>query len=59
MHYWVLAQCCSGVDKDADDFNNDVAVATLEILQKSKDLKEAMEAVIIDKPMALTEIQSG
>jgi hypothetical protein len=52
MRYWFLFQRCAGVEVDADEFDNDVAVAMLELMQKAKDLKEAMKAVMIDKPIA-------
>ena len=56
MRYWVLAQRRAGIDEDADDFDDDVAIATLEVMQNAKDLKEATEAVTIDKPTALVEL---
>jgi hypothetical protein len=56
MCYWYLSQRHIGMEADVDDFDNDVAVAMLELMQNAKDLKEAMEVVMIDKPMALTEI---
>ena len=37
MRYWVLSQRHAGLDENADDFDNDVAVATLEIMQQAKD----------------------
>ena len=57
MRYWVLAQRREGFEEDADDFDDDVAVATLEIMRQAKDQKEATESVTIDKPTALTELK--
>jgi hypothetical protein len=56
MCYWVHSQHRTRIEEDADDFDDEVAVAMLEIMQKAKDLKAMMEAVMIDKPMALTKL---
>jgi len=57
MRYWVLAQRREGFEEDADDFDNDVAIATLEVMRQGKDQKEATELVTIAKPTALTELK--
>ena len=43
MRYWVLAQHREGFEEDADDFDNDVAIATLEVMRQGKDQKEAIK----------------
>jgi hypothetical protein len=56
MRYWVLAQRRQGLVEDANDFDNEVAVATLAIMRAEDEFKEASAAIVLDKPTPLTDI---
>jgi len=57
MRYWVLAQCCIGIDDPrAQDFTNELLEETLARMQADKDAKLATEDMETSKPEKLPDL---
>jgi hypothetical protein len=57
MHYWVIAQCCMGIQNPcAQDFNEDILKATIARMKDDKDCKAAMKDMEIQKPDKLADL---
>jgi hypothetical protein len=57
MHYWVIAQCCMGIqDARAQDFTEDILEATIARMKDDKDYKAAMKDTEIQKLDKLADL---
>jgi hypothetical protein len=57
MHYWVIAQCCMGIDAPrTQDFTEDILEAMIARMKDDKDYEAVMKDTEIQKPDKLADL---